>query len=560
MKKLSMVFLCLSLMIVSFVAVGCGDVSEVKSISVIGNAYLEFVAGETTNKGNIKIKATFSDNTEVEVNGNNERVSMTNIDTSIPGERNITITYTDEKGKTAQTTIAYMVYSQAQTIKTQNDVRKITANSESQDSGVIFFANTGEYTLENFPISRSLKLIGRNGCDVVLSDIKIAQSTASKDIVVSFQNLVLSNQNTQKILVCDSKITRKLDLTIQNSTIRANGYVSNGLTLPCKGDILISNCIFETPDEDGDIFDRMICYASSGRVLTDSCVIKNCTISCSFSYGLYQMTNYTFEGNRVEATLRSVGLGQSYLSNSSQTYFVEKKNPTLIHFSFGTRVPNTENSEKYTIIVKNNIIKDLQNLIRAYEFDTIAYSKGIDEYDKYFDLQFSGNQMSGVAVLLNTSSRSYKAVSKILADIKADTGLVAGTSYYNERKAVIQQDTEIAINGDIYYEYVSNTKSYIYYDFSGKINTVATMTINEEEYEYIGYSNSMNNDDTSMGHVIKNGNSYYIIKSLNYSPKGDVLNFISASGSTTTSIDEAKVYTKQDIKLSLGIESLINEG
>lgn len=544
-KILTGIMLCLSMMVGLFMT-ACG-VNDIKSITVKGNAYSEFVVGESYNYGNITVEIVFDDDTTLTVNGNDERIAVSGFSTETANPNGqMTIKFSDKKA-TAQCTIDYVVYSNAQTIETENDIDKITEQAAEDDSSVLFFKNGGEYDLANVAIKRDLKLVARANQNVVLKNVKIDSKTAAKNLNVSLNNVTLMNGAEKGVcLNVVDNTSYDLNLTLNKCTIVANGTASRGVVIPTKGNVLISECKFETPN-DNDVFDYLVTYASSARSLDNTCVIKKNQIVCNFAYAFANMHNYTLEDNFIDATLRSTGIGATSDSANSQTFYVNKKNPVVIHCS----LPSTlADGYKYFITCKNNTVKNAQNFIRAYQFDRYDYTTEID-------MTFENNKLENCAVLVNASTLCQSSLPNILADVTADIK----TGYVSKYKSVIEKDTVIELPNEqgIPSKFVAQTTAYIYYDFETMNDTAAaTMTIDNTEYIFVANATNMVGGTPIKNYIIKDhDNNFYVIDYLDYSPKGDVLNFYAEAG-TTKNIAEAKVFTLTEVKEMLGLSSILS--
>lgn len=546
-KILTLILLCFSFMAGLFLT-ACG-VNEIKTVTVIGNAYSEFVQGDTLDYGNIKIEVTFEDGTTRQISGKDEGVEIKNLSSDKTGNQSMTITYSDGKSS-ATCSIGYYVYTQNQTVFNQNDLLKVTGQSFNDDQGILFFKNSGFYDLSDIKINRNLTFIGKNGENVVLKDVYINQNESKSDIDVTFRNVTLSNNDGASgyILACDtssvkvnnSNIYYGCNLTIEKCKVIANGKIQ-GILLPTKGDVVITESTFETPNDE-DIFAQYLFKSNNTRPATSKFIAKRNTIMCKFSYLFGATYNLELEGNTIVATLRSTGLGATWESMKSQTNYVDKKNPVIIHMDLPK---NPGENDKYYLICKNNTIKDAQNFIRIYNLDKYEVGNNVT-----FDI--SGNTYNNIAVLVNASTNSYAHLPQLLKIVNTDVTKDANKEISISYKAVIEKDTVIDVgqNGLPVIERATTGAS-IYYNFEDAEADYATMSVADGvDYIYVGKATAMKSDDgITSGYILKSmdKDEFIIISVLNYSPKGDRLFYVAPSG-ITENYKDAKVYTLAEIK------------
>jgi hypothetical protein len=480
-KRLGFALIFCLTILATMMLTGCG-VNEVKELTVIGNAYSEFVVGESYDYKNITVKVVFEDEDQqkpLEIKGDDERISVEGFSTATPGNKTLKLTFSD--GKTSATCeLPYTVFTNEQTIKSASDIDKIVTQTSADDKGILFFPYSGTYDLKDYKIKRDLNVVARRTAKVTLRDVYIDQQTAKKDLTVSFQNINFTHTvDKGDIIHCvvdNTANSYAVNLTITKCSITANGICTNGIELPTKGDFSITESSFVTPTDE-DLFLRLIDF-SVYRYDQNSYVAKN-TIICNFSYGLMAVTNATIEDNYVDATLTDAGIGDRAADSNSQKNFVYRKNPIFLHAHILPNAERTIDDEKDVFLhVYNNVVNNVQNFIRVYELDNY-------DYDERVNFDFQGNKVKNAAVLVNTSQLSYASLSKVLADVKA--GLTADSTYVKEYKAVIEKDTEIEIAQGMTFTENKQLESMLYYDFVDTTN-IAEVVIDNENYIYVGKS------------------------------------------------------------------------
>jgi hypothetical protein len=533
--------LVMAVMLSGLVFTACG-VNEIKELIVVGNAYSEYVVGEKYDYSNITVKVTFNDDTNYEVKGSDERVTISGFSTETAGSRNMTITFDDGEVK-ASCDLGYTVYKNEQTIKSVNDIEKIANQTATADNGVLFFPADMTFDMTNYPISRSIELTARQGVKVTLKNVKINSST-TENRTVTFNNIIFTNAlsatNDNKSNALTFSGDGIVDATINKCQIVASGMCFHGIHMNNKGKFILKNSEFKTPT-DSDIFQALTYMTSkNSRDITYETVISGNTIICNFAYGLQGILNATIENNYVDATLTATGIGDYAFSATSQKSFVARKNPSFIH----SELPATKPGVKLFLTVKNNKVLNAQNFLRIYNLD-------LYNYDTELEYVFEGNTLSNVAVLVNTSSKSYASLSKILADLHTDIN----TGYNREYKAVITKDTEISVSQNgMPVSKIDRTGAYIYYDFTGEDDNYATMSINGNDYVYVGTATRLTDLHNAECWIIKDmySEEYYVTTLIDYSPNGDVPYFMSDKG-VTKSINEAKTFDQATIMALLGM-------
>lgn len=546
-KILTIMLLCFSLIAGLFMT-AC-NVNEIRSITVIGNAYTEVVIGDTLDYGNIKIEVTFKDGTTRQISGKDQGVKIENLSSDKTGNQSMKITYSDGDSS-ATCSVGYYVYTQNQTIINQNDLLKITGQSFNDDQGILFFKNSGSYDLSDIKINRNLTFIGKNGENIVLKDVYINQNESKSDIDVTFRNVALSNNDGANgyILACDTASVKVdnvntyygCNLTIENCEVFASGKIQ-GILLPTKGNVTVTESTFKTQNDE-DIFAQYLFKGNNNRLASSKFVAKRNTFICKFSYLFGATYNLELEGNTIVGTLRSTGLGATWESMKSQTNYVDKKNPVVIHMD----LPNDPaNDAKYYLICKNNTIKDVQNFIRIYKLDKYEIGNNIE-----FNIE--NNEYNNVAILVNASTNSYAHLPELLKIVNTDVTRDSNKEISISYKAVIEKDTVIDVgqNGLPVIERATTGAS-IYYNLDDEEADYATMSVADGvDYIFVGKATKMNSDDgVTSGYILKNmdKDEFIIISVLNYSPKGDRLFYVAPSG-ITENYASAKIYTLAEIK------------
>lgn len=406
MKKLSLLLAAVVLVL----ALGaCGLLLNYQSIELVGDIQTVYMVGDTLDLSTITLRATKSDGSTVEVQGNNPALKVTGFDTATPGEKTMRLSIGG-----AYVDIPYTVYSDLTIVKSEAELRAALAAKHKA------IKINGTVTLtDKISAASDVTIIGAPGAKLIANQ-KIFDAATSN---VTFADLRIVN---------GIQITAN-EATLENCTValEKGGREIYGIKYKTNR-LVISNSRFIT--DEVSCFKYVISKSGEAVALSEL-VVKNTSVNCNFFYGLNVPNRFTIDGCEINSTVTT---DSPFRDDNGASYLNPNKNPVAIHFPAAKT--NTDYEIKANIL--NTKFSNVQNVLRIYYTDTYV-SNG------KFDFKWTNNDTSvNCNNIVNCSSQSYGTLATLQTAIGGDL----------KYRAVVKKNT--AITGDIKLEKINSDGSY----------------------------------------------------------------------------------------------------